>query len=221
MTGNKTTQNFACSIDTNIPTLFNSALLGTLNVVNALNAQNGTPLPFPVGILTLDAALTVALTEFQTIKGLDITEILVTGSKWVNNNGKARLTFNASVTSDPITTADLAAIIIAAFIVIVVIIDIELGVISSGLGTIIIVAIGGLILGVVLVSEIGSMFKQVFSTPLGSVAVIAGIVGITIIGYVYLKEPKRRATAKRYVGKAASAGKRVGKRAAKYTVATL
>jgi hypothetical protein len=221
LTGNKTTQNFACSIDTNIPTLFNSALLGTLNVVNALNAQNGTPLPFPVGILTLDAALTVALTEFQTIKGLDITEILVTGSKWVNNNGKARLTFNASVTSDPITTADLAAIIIAAFIVIVVIIDIELGVISSGLGTIIIVAIGGLILGVVLVSEIGSMFKQVFSTPLGSVAVIAGIVGITIIGYVYLKEPKRRATAKRYVGKAASAGKRVGKRAAKYTVATL
>lgn len=205
-----TTQVMNCSIKWNLPATYTRTDIFGITILskNFVNDLNAIPASIYDGVLaealTLDAFVN---------KGLNVSSVQVTGSKWINDSGKAALTFQLKTVSDPVTAADIIALILGLSATIIAILIAALGPETAFIGDIVIVGLalaGVFTILAVTCSIVSSSVSQVMSSAggLGAVAVIAVIGVAGVLGYMYLKEPKRRATAHRYVGKAKRAAKR-------------
>ena len=209
-----TTQVMNCSIKWNLNAtytrkdIFGITILSK-NFVNDLNAISASIYNGVLAdALTLDAFVN---------KGLAVSSVQVTGSKWINDSGKAALTFQLKTVSDPVTAADIIALILGLSATIIAILIAALGPETAFMGDIVIAGLalaGVFTILAVTCSIVSSSVSQVMSSAggLGAVAVIAGLGVVGLLGYMYLKEPKRKAQARRYVSRAKSKAKSAVKR---------
>jgi hypothetical protein len=169
LTGNPTTTSYTVNITWECPASKSVSVLGLLPLksYNFVNLLNDTPAT--VWNDGLASALTVE--NFLT-QGFEVSNIQVTNSHWINNNGHTCLVFNLKLTSDPVSAGDMVIAITGMGAIIA---GIIVGLLSS---TIVgaAVAVGLLVAGAFTILSVAVDILS--SSPLGNVA---GIVILIIV----------------------------------------
>ena len=204
MTGKPMQQTFGITVPTEIP----SSILG-LNVVSIENS------------LTNAVEMTGDLQAFFAVEkfiAYQVSKVTVANPKWVSSNGKLAINFNMTFISDPISAQEVEEIIGLLLIGIGIAFAIPsfgatIGFVPIGIaayfsGTAFIAGIIVITLSALTAVENSAGGVLNSAGGLGAVAVIVGIAMVGVVGYMYLKEPKRRQSAHRYVGKAKNTAKK-------------
>ena len=188
----------------------------TLKTVNWVNDLNAIPSSIYNGVLA-DA---LTLDAFANA-GLNVSSVQVTGSKWISDGGKLAWTFQLTTVSDPVTAADIIALILGISSVLFAFLFAALGPETAFIGDLLLVgfALAGLFTIAAVTCTIVSSSGGATGLLTGSTnqyinaAVILGLIAVSGIGiYMYFREPKRQEQAKRYVAKAKSKAKSIAKR---------
>jgi hypothetical protein len=210
---------------TNIPVTYTRAgVLGVpilnFDILGLMNSFN-TPLNDLLNaILTLDKFL-----------GFNVTSAVVSGAQWFNYHGDVALGFQLTTVSDPITAADIGTILAGLAAIIggsIIGVSVAASIASGGLAlpaAVPAIIVGGSILaGLIVVTAGAASIVQGGGGAVGLItgagtpwwaaaAIVGGVLAVGgVLGYLYLKEPKRRAQAHRYVGKAKSIAGRAYRR---------
>lgn len=172
MTGNPRTDIFRVILDTNLP----HDLVLPIPVPPFTSGK-----PFPdflnkFGGSVWDSAYSFEMLGYMLAKG--VTQYRIYDSKWIYHNGKVALQSTWAVTSDPISAADLALIILGAALVIAAAILVVFYAIDPGLGIYVTVIVGGLLILAATIDIIGGSPGNIIATIL---LIVGAAVGAMIV----------------------------------------
>lgn len=174
----------------------------------------------PSNVLNTVLSSIITLDKFA---GYDVQSVKVSNAVWGGDvtmtTGDVTLWYQLTIVSDPLSTADILIIIglILALIGTGLLVALsagalspvwiaEFGIVTSYLGAAGLFGAAG-VSAVQSGGGVGGIIAGSSNSTLGTAALIIGLGVVGVLGYMYLKEPKRRAQAHRYVGRAKSAAK--------------
>lgn len=213
MTGNPTTQTFTVKMPFNVPTYI-----------------LGIDVPWLMNMALPSSVLNTAISDVLTLEkfaGYNVQSVAVSGATFYGVSGHLELDYVLTTVSDPINAGEILVIIGAVLLAIAasILTAVTLGIMAPSavaawilVGTLIAGTFSVVAGGVSVVQTgggVGGLLVGSSNQALGAVAVIIGLGVAGLLGYMYLKEPKRRAKAHRYVSRTTSKAKSAAKSAAR------